>query len=56
MHPKNILNSRGDNIEPCFKPFFSLNELVTPSLVLIQASAPMYKFLIRFRKLEGTPL
>ena len=50
------LNKQGDNIEPWCTPFPIRNQSVIPCPVLIVASWPAYRFLMRQIRCSGIPI
>ena len=53
MYSAYKLNKQGDNIQPLCIPFPILNQSIVPSLVLIVASWPAYRFLRRQVRCSG---
>ena len=56
MYPACKLNKQCDNIQPWRTPFPILNQSVVPCTVLIVASWPAYRFLMRQVRWSGIPI
>ena len=56
MYSKYKLNKQGDSMQPCRTPFPILNQSVSPYKVLVVASWPTYRFLLRKVRWPNIPI
>ena len=56
MYSKYKLNKQGDSMQPCRTPFQILNQSVAPYKVLVVASWPTYRFLLRKVRWPNIPI